>query len=73
MCMVYGLQNVITKSTVNQCVFRDSRQGERVQAMDLEMVDHRKEGPGMVIATGINKLIDRYEKCLTRYGDYVKK
>ncbi len=23
--------------------------------------------------TGINKLIDQYRKCLTRYGDYVEK
>ncbi len=47
MCVVYGAQNVIKKLAVNQYVYR-FKVGQRVQATNLKVVDHGKEGPGVV-------------------------
>ncbi len=58
MCVVYGIEKVITKSTVNQG-YSDSRWDKRVRATNLEALNLQKEGPGVVwYATGINKLIN---------------
>ncbi len=46
-CMVYGVQIVITKSTVTDR-YRDSRQDDRVRMTNLEVVDLCKERPSVV-------------------------
>ncbi len=55
------MQNVITKSTVNRWLQRFKE--EWIQATNFDVVDCRKEF-WIWYTMGINKLINRYEKCL---------
>ncbi len=52
--------------------YRDSRQDVQVRATNLEEVNYQKEVLGELCHRHQQTLlIDGYEKCLTRYGDYV--
>ncbi len=66
MCVLYNVLNVITKSTVNQM-------GTEIQGGTNKYKQLMSNKDPVWYAAGINKLIDRYEKRLTRYGDYVEK
>ncbi len=66
MCLVYGAHNVITKSTVYRRV-------QRFKVGQTSASDKPQSGrPAkrrVWYDAGINKLIDRYEKCLARTSD----
>ncbi len=68
MYAVYGTECYYKINSELTCT--EIQGGTNEHKQSLEKVDHWKEGPVVVCH---NKLIDPYEKCLTTYGDYVKK